>query len=470
MLTYGTIRQATNTASVTSFLEERVLAGSEWHLVKVRRRVVRLDPPVSYTALYRVTLGSGELLEPEPASDAETADAEAAEPPERAWSKQRELHLVAKGVFDPAGWEDYAARLRDRFGDSLCEPLTGHGYPVYYPETQHVFWFYPIDGNLRTLAWCADRGRMLRLFRRIKREILDYPGRITDVRIDSARYLPEVTAIFRYEIETSPSAAGKTIYGKVQRAGRGAETNWLMEQIWAQALKSEGRLSVPKPLGYYPELDLFLQSAAAGEAITADRLRPEFKLSAVAAAEALAAIHNSGIRVDNQATLESELNRLDDVVEQFAYVHPKAHFMLREFLLHARNKLRKTRAEEWLPTHGDLKYDQLLHEGGRFQLIDFEYFTMAETSWDLGKYCAYAVPTEPKTWEHSVAAEEARKLFLDRYRELRPDATLDRFQLYESVNLALRAMVMMWGQRPDWMPAVESILSLAMERLNSRLP
>ena len=139
---------------------------------------------------------------------------------------------------------------------------------------------------------------------------------------------------------------------------------------------------------------------------------------------------------------------------------------LREFLLHARNKLKRTREEEWLPTHGDLKYDQLLHREGHFQLIDFEYFTMAETSWDLGKYCAYAVPTEPKGWEHSVAAEEARKLFLDRYRELRPDATLDRFQIYEATNLALRAMVMMWGQRHGWMPAVESILALAMERLH----
>src|SRR2546430_4569867 len=59
------------------------------------------------------------------------------------------LHLVAKGVFQPADWEGYVAGLRDRFGDRPCEPLTGFGYPVYFPETQHVFWFYPVDGNLR---------------------------------------------------------------------------------------------------------------------------------------------------------------------------------------------------------------------------------------------------------------------------------------------------------------------------------
>ena len=60
MLTYGTIREATNTEAVTAFLEEHVLAATEWHLARVRRRNVRLDPPVSYTALYRVTIGGGD--------------------------------------------------------------------------------------------------------------------------------------------------------------------------------------------------------------------------------------------------------------------------------------------------------------------------------------------------------------------------------------------------------------------------
>ncbi|MDQ6692271.1 MAG: hypothetical protein M3Z13_05845, partial [Candidatus Dormibacteraeota bacterium] len=73
-------------------------------------------------------------------------------------------------------------------------------------------------------------------------------------------------------------------------------------------------------------------------------------------------------------------------------------------------------------------------------------------------------------WEQSVAAEEARKLFLNRYRELRPEATLQRFPVYESVNLAGRAMTLMWTQTRDWKITAESLLVLAMERLNSRMP
>src|SRR5436309_15974338 len=100
MLTYGTIRDATSTAAVTSFLEEQILAGSEWELVNVRRRTVRLEPPVSYSALYRVTLGTGELVQPDVSED---VDGEGS-PPEPQWTKQRQLQLVARGVFDPAVW------------------------------------------------------------------------------------------------------------------------------------------------------------------------------------------------------------------------------------------------------------------------------------------------------------------------------------------------------------------------------
>jgi len=69
-----------------------------------------------------------------------------------------------------------------------------------------------------------------------------------------------------------------------------------------------------------------------------------------------------------------------------------------------------------------------------------------------------------------VSAEAVRSAFLRRYRELRPHATLDRFQVYEAMILALRAMTMMWSQHHGWEYAAETFLVMAQERLNTRLP
>src|SRR4029077_12662098 len=88
----------------------------------------------------------------------------------------------------------------------------------------------------------------------------------------------------------------------------------------------------------------------------------------------------------------------------------------------------------------------------------------------LGKFCAYLIPSEPRDWEETIAAEEMRTIFLQRYRELRPYATLQRFAIYEALQLALRSMSFMWAQSHGWERASETFLVMAFERLKSRLP
>ena len=76
----------------------------------------------------------------------------------------------------------------------------------------------------------------------------------------------------------------------------------------------------------------------------------------------------------------------------------------------------------------------------------------------------------PDDWKQSVAAEEARLVFMRRYRELRPQATLQRFGIYEALQFALRAMSLMWAQTPGWERMAEAFLVMGFERLKSRLP
>ena len=181
-------------------------------------------------------------------------------------------------------------------------------------------------------------------------------------------------------------------------------------------------------------------------------------------------IHESDVPTEIRIDLEREIVRLERVMEQFVYVLPEGHFLLRDLLAHMRERVRKTSEEAILPTHGDLKYDQFFFHNDQFTLLDFDYFAMAETSYDLGKFCGYLVPSQPKDWTQSVAAEEVREHFIRRYRELRPQATMQRFQVYEALALALRAMAYMWTQTPGWESGAESFLVLAFERLKSRLP
>ena len=434
---------ATSVEAVTAFVDE-ILAGTGWVLDRVKQRSSRLDPP-TYWTLFEVSISKDDVT--------------------------RSLRMVAAGAFDDAAWQRLQHRLERHSAGRACDPINGVGYPRLFPESQHAYWFYPYDPTMPNLKTAADPAAMAGVllgFGPDEAEAFAATGRLG---IERVRYIPEVGAILRYTIDTG--AGPITIYGKVQPGDRGLRTHRIVGGLW-QAAKEyayEGLISLPRPLGFVDDLGLLLEEAIPGKPVGGNRLSVEFGLSAYAAAEAAAVIHESCVPADGEVfRIEAELARLDRVTQQFAKVHPRAHFLLNDLIVHMRDHVRATEEEAWLPTHGDLKYDQFIHHNGKLTLLDFDYFALAETSYDLGKFSAYLVPSTPRDWEESMAAEEMRVLFLQRYQELRPYATLQRFAIYEALQLALRAMSFMWAQVPGWERMAETFLVMAFERLKSRFP
>lgn len=435
-----TMLEATDEPVVGKFVAG-VLGDSGWQVESLRKRSSRLSPPEGYWAMYEILISKNE--------------------------DERSLRLVARGAFDPLAWDRLCANLA-RYEGERCDPINGIGFPRLFHDEQVAFWFYPFDPALPGLPSAADPATMTSVLLGLRdNAYLPYESP-PQLDIERVRYTPEIGAILKYTLQTS--GGPMSIYGKVQPGDRGLRAQRIVEGLWRASAANPGLLRLPRPLGWFESYGLLLEEAIPGEPVAGDRMSDEFKNVAVAAAEALAVVHDSGVETDIEIWLDRELDRLERVAEQFAYVHPEGHFLLSDLTTHLRKRARMAIDEEWLPTHGDLKYDQFVYHEGTFTLLDFDYFAVAETSYDLGKYCAYIVPSTPADWEDTVAAEETRARFLRRYLELRPHATLDRFPIYEALTLALRAMTFMWGQRSGWKKIAETFLVMGHERLYSRLP
>ena len=431
---------ATGDESIIAFVEH-TLDGTGWQVEEIRHRVDRVDPPNGYWSVFAVDIYKDE--------------------------EKRSLRLVARGALNADAWDSLSSRLLRHGAGNRCDPIDGIGYPVLFPETWHAYWFYPFDPNLPGLPEANDPVRMAAVLLG-----LDEPDAVLRaarfIDIERVRYVPEVGAILRYnfEVEGTPM----TIFGKVQPGRRGLRTTRIVEKLWEAAARYPGYINLPRPLGYAEHLGMLIEEGVRGKPVGGHRTRAEFDALPEAAADALAVIHEARVESDERITIAAELDRLDRVIEKMAYVHPEGHFLLNDLVAHMRERIRKTPEEELLSTHGDLKYDQFMFHNGSYTLLDFDYYATAETSYDLGKFCANLLPSRPRTWEDSAAAEEARVRFLRRYRELRPHATMQRFQVYEALQLALRAMVAMWMQKPGWHRTAETFLVLGFERLKSRLP
>lgn len=430
---------ATSADSVAEFAED-LLAPSGWHVDSVRRSGTRLEPPDSYWSIFSVDIYKD--------------------------GEERNLRLVAKGAFHQQAWDALSARLMPYAG-LPCDPVDGIGYPRLFPETQHAYWFYPFDPSMPNLPQATDQSRMAEILAGAvdPHDVAAVAGRIEVERI---RYMPEIAAILRYTIDL-PGAPSR-VFGKVQPGNRGLRAFNIVNALWTASARYPGYLHLPRPLAFVPEIGLLLEEAVRGKPVSGRRTSTQFALAANAAAEGLAVIHESGVEVDTRIDIEREIARLDHVAEQFTYVLPRGHFLLKDLIAHMRDRVRKTNEEDVLPTHGDLKYDQFIFHNDTYTLLDFDYFAMAETSYDLGKYCAYLFPSSPRDWRDTATTEEIRAEFIRRYRELRPHATLQRFGVYEALLLALRAMAFMWAQSKGWEQIAETFLVLAFERLKTRLP
>lgn len=434
------MRSATDKESVAAYTEE-ILAGSGWELTTVHRRGTRLEPPDSYWSLMSIDINKED--------------------------EERELRLVVKGALNLAAWERLSTRLEPFAASGRVDPLNGVGTPRLFPETQHAYWFYPFDPSMPRLAMANDPAKVAAVLYGIE-ELGNLAEAARSLSIERVRYMPEIVGILRYTLDLPGTPA--RIFGKVQPGGRGLRAMKIVQSLWRAAKKYPGYLNLPRPLGYVDDMGMMLEEAVKGRPVSSMRTSNEFAMVGNAAAEAIAVVHESDVETDRRIDIEREIARLDQVAEQFTYVLPEGHFLLKDLIRHMRDRVRKTVDENVLPTHGDLKYDQFLFHNDRYTLLDFDYFAMAETSYDLGKFCGYLIPSQPKDWTQSMAAEEVRDGFIRRYRELRPDATLQRFQIYEALSLALRAMAYMWTQLPGWEQGAETFLVLAYERLKSRLP
>jgi Phosphotransferase enzyme family len=431
---------ATDRESVAAYMDQ-VLAGSGWQVAKIRLYSNRLEPPESYWSLFNVDINKDE--------------------------EERRLRLVAKGALNPQAWSRISQRVGGDAADGPPDPIHGRVHPQLFDETRHAYWFYPYDPSMPSLPLANDPVRMAGLLLGLEDpELILAASRKLDISV--VRYLPETGAIIRYTFDAGGIPV--TIYGKVQPGRRGLRTHRVVEGLWRAAAKYPGYLNLPRPLGYSEEMGMLIEEGIRGKPVSARRQSTAFETMPIAAADALAVIHESGVETDERMMIDAELERLDRVTDQFAYVHPNAHFLLRDLVTHMRERVTKSHEEDVLPTHGDLKYDQFVYHNDQFTLLDFDYYMTAETSYDLGKFCAYLMPSNPTDWMDSVVAEKARVDFIRRYRELRPDATLQRFGVYEALQFALRAMSLMWAQVPGWEAMAETFLVLGFERLNGRLP
>ena len=155
-------------------------------------------------------------------------------------------------------------------------------------------------------------------------------------------------------------------------------------------------------------------------------------------------LHGLDAPAAGQRSAEGEIERLRAEITALAPVAPSLGGWLEDGLARAEAELAASARLAARPSHGDLKHNQILSDGRRWALVDFDTVCLAEPALDLGNFLAYLRLKATGAGEPCLASRLAAE-FLDVYADAATTGTTlaalrERVRGYERLSLLGRAV------------------------------
>lgn len=256
--------------------------------------------------------------------------------------------------------------------------------------------------------------------------------------------------------------AGETAAGPVvlkrYRPTDGAEAATRMRRV-RRAVSADGAtcLAVPAVLAFDAVSGVMTQALAPGRPLLPMLDGPDRRRGLRAAAEALAALHRSHARLGPATTPADHIADLIHphprvVGRALPALAPRLGAIVAALIVPPRH-----RRVPAVPIHRDAHARQMLLDGRRLWLIDWDLAAMGDAALDVANFRVYL-----RT--HVARGDDAAARFLDAYA--RHDQTIGaRLPPYEALT-CLRLVCKAWRQRrPGWRRRLETLIGAAEDRL-----
>jgi aminoglycoside phosphotransferase (APT) family kinase protein len=386
------IRTAWSPADMTRVLNEEVLPQlrTDQRLLTVRRERMTYWPERECVMLYAL------LVEPA------TAGAGVSLPPFAVVS------LSADGRYEDIYRRHYCL-LSDDGRPTSAVFLRGH---------EALVELFPLDWGLPGLAAATDMQRMTPLLSDVTGS-----GEGAGVRwtCDVLRYHPAARCVLRY---TPTDARVPSVVGKLYaRSGKSARA-WEALRRLADAGVFAGAWQVPAPLAHVPETNLVLMGDAPGRPLRdllSERADGRIEARLRSAASLLAALHRLPGEGLALCTVEDEGADVLKRAREVAVVAPALARRITALQRAISGRLTGLIADRSGFLHGCFTPNQLLVDGDRIALIDFDAACCGDPAIDVGQFVASMHKYGTKMHERKTM-ERLTHVFLRQYEQDSPGA------------------------------------------------
>ncbi len=251
-------------------------------------------------------------------------------------------------------------------------------------------------------------------------------------------------------------------------SGGACSSYYLVKSLWDKDFgdNSEDGISVPKPMGVIPEFQMWFQRKVPGQVATATKLLSEVSGVALTKrlAQAIHKLHQAGIPTSHRNTMADELRILQEHLLPVAQMEPQWTQRL-ERLLDAGTRLAYTIPEpSWRGIHGDFQPAQVIVDGARLYLLDFDDYCEGDPALDIGRFLENLTTVSLLTFSTPDGLAEQEKILTENFLQLSGQTTCAAISAYKTLRL-MRCIKFRLSKRPERYQIAETLLELCEQRL-----
>jgi Phosphotransferase enzyme family len=298
------------------------------------------------------------------------------------------------------------------------------------------------------------------------------PGLAKLLSIRVVRHKPGRRCLVEYDFEVERANGGSelvTLVGKARARGTPTDGDLLLRLLRGRGFgdDAEDGVSVPEPFGVVVEYHMSLQRKAPG--IPASRLFGEPGDSELARRIARAAckLHRAGLLPHRSHSIADEMAILRERLGELSMSRPEWGLRLARLVEECERLAARVPTTRPRGIHRDLYADQVLVDGPRLSLVDFDLFCQGDPALDAGNFLGHLSEQSLRCFGDPAALSDSEGAFEEEFVSLSGPSSLPALRAYAALTVARH--VYLSTRFEERLPFTERLLELAEERASRRI-
>ncbi len=324
------------------------------------------------------------------------------------------------------------------------------------------------DPELPTVALALNPAVVNDEFRHTLERLVGAGGRVSVRRITVTRHKAGKRAVIEYGVRLKPAAPpwqNATLIGKIRTRRFGNEPFRLQEAIWNAGFQADSAdgVSVPEPLAVIPSLKMWLQRKVPGEVASKLLAGPDGVALARRIAEAIHKLHRANVPTERAHSMADELRILHECLGKLSAAQPTLQPRLARILAACDRLAASVPAPRTCGIHRDFYPAQVIVDGARLWLIDFDLYCQGDPGLDLGNFIGHITEESLRQTGDAGARRDREQAMEDRFVELSGEAVRASVRAYTTLTLVRH--IYLSAQFPERAGWTEPMVELCEERL-----